>query len=175
MATSLWELAGVTIGVVPEKPLRKPESELVASLLESRLPLSHDDRRLLEKVILLEVLAKKEDSDRLILRRDVPDDVKEAALLRIRRITSEALDAIQLMRGPEIVDVVSVSGSIESNRIDDMIQRASEVLGSRDEAMRWLGTPVRGLDFATPISLLGTKEGAERVSDILGQMERGVW
>jgi len=59
--------------------------------------------------------------------------------------------------------------------IDTMIVRAAEVLGSRDEGMRWLGNPVRGLDFATPISLLGTPEGVERVNDILGQIEHGVW
>jgi uncharacterized protein (DUF2384 family) len=41
--------------------------------------------------------------------------------------------------------------------------------------MRWLGTPVRGLDFATPISLLVTKKGQTRVNDILGRMEHGIW
>jgi putative toxin-antitoxin system antitoxin component (TIGR02293 family) len=56
-----------------------------------------------------------------------------------------------------------------------MIDRATEVIGDRDEAMRWLGTPVRVLDFATPISLLGTSEGTRRVEDVLGQMEHGVW
>jgi uncharacterized protein (DUF2384 family) len=52
---------------------------------------------------------------------------------------------------------------------------ASEVLGGRDEAMRWLGTPVRALGFATPISLLGTKDGAEQVHDVLTQVAHGVW
>jgi putative toxin-antitoxin system antitoxin component (TIGR02293 family) len=56
-----------------------------------------------------------------------------------------------------------------------MVEVAAEVLGSRDEAMRWLGTPIRGLSFATPISLLSTEEGIERVTVILGQMEHGVW
>jgi uncharacterized protein (DUF2384 family) len=41
--------------------------------------------------------------------------------------------------------------------------------------MRWLGTPVRALDFATPISMLGATEGVEKVMDVLGQMEHGVW
>jgi uncharacterized protein (DUF2384 family) len=41
--------------------------------------------------------------------------------------------------------------------------------------MRWLGTPVRALNFATPISILGTEDGIERVSDVLGQMEYGIW
>ena len=54
-------------------------------------------------------------------------------------------------------------------------KRAIEVIGNKEKAMRWLGTPVRGLDFATPISLLTTKEGVERVTDILGQMEHGIW
>jgi putative toxin-antitoxin system antitoxin component (TIGR02293 family) len=58
---------------------------------------------------------------------------------------------------------------------DQIIERATEVIGDRDEALRWLGTPVRGLDYATPISLLGTDEGAQLVNDILGQMEHGIW
>lgn len=61
------------------------------------------------------------------------------------------------------------------NAVNQVIDRATEVIGNREEAMRWLGTPVRGLDFATPISLLATEEGTERVNDILGQMEHGVW
>jgi putative toxin-antitoxin system antitoxin component (TIGR02293 family) len=59
--------------------------------------------------------------------------------------------------------------------LDAVVDRATEVIGNRDEAMRWLGTPVRALDFATPISLLGTSEGTARVEDVLGQMEHGVW
>jgi hypothetical protein len=58
---------------------------------------------------------------------------------------------------------------------DEIIARATDVIGSREDAMRWLGKPVRGLNFATPISLLATPEGVKRVSDILGQMEHGVW
>jgi len=56
-----------------------------------------------------------------------------------------------------------------------VIERASEVIGNRDKALRWMGTPIRALDFATPISLLGTKKGAQRVNRVLGQMEHGIW
>jgi putative toxin-antitoxin system antitoxin component (TIGR02293 family) len=55
------------------------------------------------------------------------------------------------------------------------IERATEVIGDRQEAMRWLGTPVRALNFAPPISLLATSDGARRVIDVPGQMENGVW
>jgi putative toxin-antitoxin system antitoxin component (TIGR02293 family) len=61
------------------------------------------------------------------------------------------------------------------SRLPSIIERATEVIGDRQEAMRWLGTPVRGLDYATPISLLATDEGTQRVNDILGQIEHGVW
>jgi putative toxin-antitoxin system antitoxin component (TIGR02293 family) len=52
--------------------------------------------------------------------------------------------------------------------LESVIDRATEVIGNREEAMRWLGTPVRALDDATPISPLGTREGATRVDDVLG-------
>lgn len=63
----------------------------------------------------------------------------------------------------------------ETENFRGMIARASEVLGSRDEAMRWLGTPIPALGLATPISILGTKEGVQRINDVLTQMEHGVW
>lgn len=59
--------------------------------------------------------------------------------------------------------------------LDAVVTRAIEVIGDRIEAMRWLGTPVRALNYATPISLLGTPEGLTRVADVLGQMEHGIW
>jgi uncharacterized protein (DUF2384 family) len=58
---------------------------------------------------------------------------------------------------------------------DKTIARAIEVLGSRAEALRWLSSPVRALDSATPFSMLGTPEGVERVNNVLGQIEHGVF
>jgi putative toxin-antitoxin system antitoxin component (TIGR02293 family) len=55
------------------------------------------------------------------------------------------------------------------------VARATEVLGDEDAAFRWLGTPVAALDYATPISCLGTHQGALRVNDVLTQIEHGVW
>lgn len=59
--------------------------------------------------------------------------------------------------------------------IESIVERAVEVMGNRDDAMRWLGTPVRALDFATPVSMLATSAGLDKVLDVLGQMEHGVW
>jgi putative toxin-antitoxin system antitoxin component (TIGR02293 family) len=59
--------------------------------------------------------------------------------------------------------------------IDPIIETIVEVMGDREQAMRWLGTPVRALDFATPISMMATPSGKKRVLDVVGQMEHGVW
>jgi putative toxin-antitoxin system antitoxin component (TIGR02293 family) len=60
-------------------------------------------------------------------------------------------------------------------RLDRLTDRAIDVIGDREEALRWLGTPVRGLGYATPISLLETPEGTQRVEAILVQLEHGTW
>lgn len=70
---------------------------------------------------------------------------------------------------------LETSSQIQKGIIDEVIGYATEVIGSREKAMLWLGAPVRGLNFATPISLLATQEGVERVNEILGQMEHGIW
>jgi uncharacterized protein (DUF2384 family) len=40
--------------------------------------------------------------------------------------------------------------------------------------MRWLRTPVRALDYATPISLLHDALGRDAVLTVLGRLEHGV-
>jgi hypothetical protein len=55
-----------------------------------------------------------------------------------------------------------------------VIRRAVEVIGDRSNAMRWLGTPVRALNYATPISLVHDSEGRDAVFTVLGRLEQGV-
>jgi putative toxin-antitoxin system antitoxin component (TIGR02293 family) len=55
-----------------------------------------------------------------------------------------------------------------------VIARAVEVIGNKNEAMRWMGTPVRALEYSTPISLLGTRKGRQAVIATLGRLEHGV-
>ncbi|MEO5924238.1 MAG: MbcA/ParS/Xre antitoxin family protein [Bryobacteraceae bacterium] len=74
-----------------------------------------------------------------------------------------------------ILDVKLTEKVSTAQTIDQLIARTTEVLGSRDEAMRWLGTPVRALDFARPIYILRTPGGAEQINQVLGQMEHGIW
>ena len=60
------------------------------------------------------------------------------------------------------------------SRLEQILDRATDVIGTREEAMRWLGTPVRALNYATPVSLLVDDAGADRVLAVLTNLEHGV-
>jgi len=63
----------------------------------------------------------------------------------------------------------------DGRRLMVVLQKAVEVIGSENNAYRWLGTRVRTLGYATPISLLAHESGAERVLAALENLEYGVW
>jgi putative toxin-antitoxin system antitoxin component (TIGR02293 family) len=62
----------------------------------------------------------------------------------------------------------------EATDREAVICRAIDVIGDSKEAMRWLGTPVPALGYATPISLLDNLEGQTAVLNVLTQLEHGV-
>jgi putative toxin-antitoxin system antitoxin component (TIGR02293 family) len=64
--------------------------------------------------------------------------------------------------------------TVEAESIGAIIERAVEVIGDREEAMRWLGTPVRALGYATPISLLSRPQGQASVLITLKRLEHGL-
>lgn len=55
-----------------------------------------------------------------------------------------------------------------------VLARAVEVIGAKDEALRWMETPVVALDNATPVSLMGSRKGRQAVIQVLGRLEHGV-
>lgn len=71
----------------------------------------------------------------------------------------------------EVSTVAQGAGRLDRETV---IIRATEVIGDEQEAMRWLGTPVRALDYATPISRLSDPEGQAAVLRVLTQLEHGV-
>ncbi len=64
--------------------------------------------------------------------------------------------------------------TVERSWVDSAIEHAVVVFGDKEEALRWLGTPVRALNYATPISRLSSLDGHFEVMDILGRLEHGV-
>lgn len=64
--------------------------------------------------------------------------------------------------------------AVEVTLIDKVVARATDVIGDREQALRWLGTPVRALNFQTPVSQLATPQGTEAVEIVLSRLEHGV-
>ena len=68
----------------------------------------------------------------------------------------------------------AAASPVDLKAYGEVLQRAASVIGDRQDAMRWLGTPVRALNYATPISLLYDPNGCEDVLSVLGRLEHGV-
>lgn len=58
--------------------------------------------------------------------------------------------------------------------MDEVFQRAVEVLGSAKKATSWMSAPNRALAGATPIAMVGTLEGVQAVLQVLGRIEHGL-
>ena len=66
----------------------------------------------------------------------------------------------------------------ESDRLFRVVRiavQASEVLGGKEPASRWLHTPNRALGGQMPLELLDTDPGSRHVEEILGRIEHGVY
>ena len=66
----------------------------------------------------------------------------------------------------------------QSSRVWNVAQvftKARDVLGSQEEAERWMLTPALGLDSQRPLDLLATQTGADLVNTFLERIDNGVY
>jgi putative toxin-antitoxin system antitoxin component (TIGR02293 family) len=57
----------------------------------------------------------------------------------------------------------------------EILAKATEVLGSREEAEQWLERPAIGLEQRRPINLLATPAGVKLVEEFLARIDYGVY
>jgi len=60
-------------------------------------------------------------------------------------------------------------------RFAEILAKAIQVLGTQEEAERWMEEPAIGLDQMRPIDLLSTTAGTELVDTYLEQIDHGVY
>ncbi len=65
--------------------------------------------------------------------------------------------------------------SSDSARTDAILVMATEVLGSREAAGRWMQEPAIGLDQRRPLDLLSTSAGMDIVRTFLERLQHGVY
>jgi putative toxin-antitoxin system antitoxin component (TIGR02293 family) len=59
-------------------------------------------------------------------------------------------------------------------RLVRLLQRATDVFGSPDDAREWMQEPNFALGDDTPLQFADTEPGARRVERLLGQIEHGI-
>ena len=60
-------------------------------------------------------------------------------------------------------------------RLARVVARATEVLGDKATALRWMRAKNRALDGSPPISMMDVDVGAQLVEQLLGRIEYGVY
>jgi putative toxin-antitoxin system antitoxin component (TIGR02293 family) len=70
---------------------------------------------------------------------------------------------------------LSLEQAAKTWKLAVILARATDVLGSREEAEQWLERPATGLDQRRPIDLLATPEGVDLVESYLDRIDYGVY
>jgi putative toxin-antitoxin system antitoxin component (TIGR02293 family) len=70
---------------------------------------------------------------------------------------------------------LDVDQSARAWSLAEVLAKAGEVLGSRDDAEQWMVRPAIGLEARRPIDLMATPQGAELVKTLLERMAHGVY
>ncbi|OYQ36587.1 antitoxin [Sandarakinorhabdus cyanobacteriorum] len=71
--------------------------------------------------------------------------------------------------------VLSQEQSGRAWKFAEILAKATRVLGSQEEAERWLSQPAMALDQRRPVDLLTTPAGVELVEEHLERLEYGVY
>lgn len=110
-------------------------------------------------------------------------DIAQAARLKnsLRLITDQqffqtlGISARTFQRHAAARSALDVNASDRAQRLAAALSLAMDVLGSHDQAERWLAAPAIGLDQHTPLELLQTSAGTDMVTTLLHRMDRGVY
>jgi putative toxin-antitoxin system antitoxin component (TIGR02293 family) len=92
----------------------------------------------------------------------------------LEKAVGMSLRTVQRRRGAP-ARRLSLEQSARTWKFAEILARATELFGSRDEAEKWLERPATGLDRRRPIDLLATPAGVELVEEFLTQLEYGVY
>lgn len=129
-----------------------------SAVLDDQRAFAIDD--LIKQGLPIEVAIKLLDS------REVPPQVRH-------RMLGSSLRTLQR----KVAAGTSLSAAEGANLIEAirLIDRATEVLGSRTDALAWLVAEIRSLNGRRPIELLESPIGRREVERVLGRIEHGVY
>ena len=86
----------------------------------------------------------------------------------------------QMLDGLVPLDIIDSSDGLQKmelllEKISKVVDFAIEVFEDEDAGRNWLHTPSPYLENSTPLSMFNSSEGIEKVRDMLGRIEYGVY
>ena len=100
-------------------------------------------------------------------------EIKLDESMRALNISSRTWHRIKADKS-ELGKPLDVDQSARGWSMAEILAKAQEVLGTREQAEAWLSQPAIGLESRRPIDLMATPQGAELVKTLLERMEYGV-
>ncbi|SEJ43491.1 putative toxin-antitoxin system antitoxin component, TIGR02293 family [Azotobacter beijerinckii] len=103
--------------------------------------------------------------------------VQSVGLLKDRQVFAKVIGMSErtFQRRIKHPEPLSAEQSSRAWCFAEVLSKAEEVLGDRQEAAKWMVTPAMGLEGRAPIDLLTTQVGFELVEDFLTRMQYGVY
>jgi putative toxin-antitoxin system antitoxin component (TIGR02293 family) len=86
-----------------------------------------------------------------------------------------SLRTLQRRRKDGAATVLNAEQSNRTWKFAEILGRATEIFGSKEDAEAWMNRPAIGLDQRRPIDLMATPVGTEAVEDYLTRIEYGVY
>jgi putative toxin-antitoxin system antitoxin component (TIGR02293 family) len=150
--SAMWYTARMTVGdrilsILGLGPKRGKAAPRLADLVHRGLPVAAFDAVASHTHLTREALAK-------------------ACAIPLRTIQRRAVSGARRFERDE---------SDRLMRVARLYAFAEDVLGSRDAAETWMGTPNRALDGARPVDELETEIAAREVEDALGRIRHGIF
>jgi uncharacterized protein (DUF2384 family) len=127
------------------------------------------------KRIIRQILGELSVKDRLILRGIFLEEADKSTVSERFQVSRDYVRVLVHKTKLKFRAALNASScEATAPNIDRLMATATKVIGNREEALRWMGTPVRALGFSTPVSLLTTPEGVAQVLQVLNQLQHGV-
>lgn len=93
----------------------------------------------------------------------------------VARAMGVSLRTVQRLKKRLATDRLGTDQSDRAWQLAEVLARATDVFGTREDAERWLEAPAIGLDQRRPIDLLGTSAGTEAVKTYLERIDHGIY
>jgi len=112
------------------------------------------------------------------IRRGLPAEAFDWLKKELHLTAAELAEVVHI--APRTVSRRKKEGRLQPDESDRvlrlvrLLQRATDVLGSLDDAREWMQEPNFALGDDTPLQFADTEPGARRVERLLGQIEHGI-